>query len=99
MADISMEYNAIGKLEEKASFLQDGFSEMITQFTRLADEIENGWDGKGKTDFAAKCEAVVPRMEAISDTLLKYKVVIGQAVYLQQNTENESAIKAGQISF
>ena len=99
MANISMDYNAVGTLEEKAAFLQYGFSEMIGQFERLTEELESRWDGKGKTDFGAKCEALLPRMEAISDTFTKYKTVLGQAVYLQKSTEAASAADANHLSF
>ncbi len=51
----------------------------------------SGWEGKGKTDFAANCDAMLPIMTAISDLLGKYSVVIGQAVYAQKSTDSAGA--------
>lgn len=99
MADISMSYGVVTELEEKAAFLQGGMDEFIKDFEKLSGEIVNGWDGKAKTDFAAKCDAVIPLMTAISDVLGMYKEAISQAVYLQQSTESSSAASAEQLSF
>lgn len=99
MADIAMSYAAVAQLEEKASFLQTGFDDFIRDFDTVTGEIMNGWDGKAKTDFAAKCDSVVPAMTAISEMLGKYSTAISQAVYLQQSTEVTSATGAEQLSF
>ncbi len=99
MVDSTMSYSAVAQLEEKAAFLQTGFDDFIRDFDTVTGEIMNGWDGKAKTDFAAKCDAVVPAMMAISEMLAKYSDAISQAVYLQQNTETASAASAEQLSF
>ena len=95
MADISMRYAAVANLEEKASFLQTGFDDFMRDFDTVTGEIMDGWDGKAKTDFAAKCDAVVPAMMAISEMLGKYSNAISQAVYLQQETEAINAASFG----
>ncbi len=99
MADISMSYGAVSQLEEKAAFLQTGFDDFIRSFDSVTGEIMNGWDGKGKTDFAAKCDAVLPTMTSISELLGKYSTAIGQAVYLQQSTDSTGAASADQLPF
>lgn len=99
MADISMNYQAVGELEKKAAFLQNGLSEMIQKLEELYDEVQDRWDGKAKTDFAAKMESVLPKMEAISDSLEKHKTTIGKAVYMQQSIEAESAASVENLSF
>lgn len=99
MADIAMSYSAVTQLEEKAAFLQSGFDDFMRDFDTVTGDIMNGWDGKAKTDFAAKCDSVVPAMMAISEMLGKYSNAISQAVYLQQSTESSSAASAEQITF
>lgn len=99
MADVAMSYSAVTQLEEKAAFLQTGMDDFMRDYDTVTGEIMDGWDGKAKTDFAAKCDAVVPAMMAISEMLGKYSTVIGQAVYLQQGTDSSGAASAEQLSF
>lgn len=99
MADISMSYGAVSQLEEKAAFLQNGLDDFIRDFNSVTGEIMNGWDGKAKTDFGAKCESVIPAMTAVSELLGKYSTVISRAVYLQQSTEESTATSAGNLAF
>lgn len=91
MADISMSYDAVSQIEEQASFLQTGFDGFIKVFKSTTKELMSGWEGKGKTDFAVNCDAMLPIMTAISDLLGKYSVVIGQAVYAQKSTDSAGA--------
>ena len=99
MADIAMSYSAVAQLEEKAAFLQTGFDDFMRNFDIVTGEIMNGWEGKAKTDFAAKCDSAVPAMIAISEMLEKYSHAISQAVYLQQGAEASSATSIEQLTF
>ena len=98
MADISMSYTTVSQLEEKAAFLETGFNDFIRDFDSITEDIMDGWDGKGKTDLAAKCDAVLPVMTSISELLDKYSSAIHQAVYLLQSADSAEAENLGNLT-